>query len=318
MLIRQLRTLLLMRPWLARRLIAVPVMAFAISLLFFTMLREHPTVVGDEESVAYVEELFGFNDPFLIRYGDWIWGSLQGDFGRSYHTGSPVTETIQSALPVTAELVLLTLLLTTLIGVPVGIIAAVRQDTWLDGFLHSMTIAGVSLPNFWLGMLALVLPAFWWEWAPQWQYVRLEDDPAANLKIIIWPAMVLAVAGAASLAQIVRSATVETLSANYVRTARAKGQHGRALAWRHVLPGSLVAIIPALGIQAGAILGTVLIAETIFSVRGLGNLALTSTWSGDHPTLIAAVMTLVVMFLLIKLAVDVSHRFATARLRSAD
>ena len=331
MLIRQLRTLLLMRPWLLRRLLAVPVMAFAISLLFFTLLIERasmgdalmPLVEYEEEGFAQLEEQYGFDDPFLTRYDDWIWGALRGNlghayFGPLYSAGSSVTEHIQARLPVTVELVALTLLLATLIGVPTGIIAAVRQDTWLDGFLHAMTIAGISLPNFWLGVLALSLPVFWWGWAPQWEYVRLEDDPLANLKILIWPATMLAIASAGSLAQIVRSATVETLSANYVRTARAKGQHGRVLALRHVLPGSLIAVIPALGVQAGAVLGGVVIAEMLFGVPGLGDLTLESIWWRDHPLTLGAVMTIVVMFILIKLAVDVSHRFAAARLRSAD
>lgn len=325
MLARQLRTLLEMRAWLVRRVIAVPVMAFAISFLLFALLlgREDTEDVLSrafglmEAGIhARIEEMFGFNDPFLVRYCDWVWGALQGDFGLAYFA-PPIEEQLRSGLPVTAELGLLTLLLTALIGLPVGIIAAVRQGTRLDRFVHVATIAGVSLPNFWVGILALTLPAVWWEWTPQWEYVRFEADPIANLKIMIWPAMMLAIGGAASLAHVVRASTLEILTSDYIQTARAKGLRERTVVSRHALRGALIATIPALGVQVGAILGAVVIAEMLFRVPGLGYLALDSVLYGDPPTALAAIMALVVLFMLTKLALDVIHRFAAARLGTA-
>ncbi len=331
MLARPLRTLLAMRGWLVRRLIAVPLMAFAISFLLFALLLGRPELrdalmFGEysAEALAAIIERFGFGEPLLMRYGEWVWGALRGDFGPTYFlgalygsSGNSTADELGSRLPVTAELGLLTLLLAALIGVPLGIVSAIRQGTRLDRFLRVATSVGSSLPNFWIGSLALTLPVIWWGWSPQWDYVRFEDDPLANLKIMIWPAMMLAVASAASLAHVMRASTLEMLSSDYVRTARAKGQRERAVVFGHVLPSSLVAVIPALVVQVGAILGTVMIAEMLFRVPGLGYLALESAWLGDHPAALAAVMALVVLFLLTKLALDVVHRFAAARMGTA-
>ncbi len=315
-----------MQAYIARRLIVVPFMLFGMSLLLFWLLFLRPgnaaltgfgLVSPDQnaKAIASLEEEFGLDRPFFVQYGNWAWGAIRGDFGISLKNRRPVTPEIRSRLPVTAELGLLTVLLTAVIGIPVGIISAIRPGTFLDGFLRIMTISGISVPNFWVATLVITLPAIWWAWTPLWEYVRLEDDPLNNLKIVIWPAVTLAIATAAYVARIVRSSMLETLYSDYVRTARAKGLRERAVVLRHVFRSSMIAVITVIGIQLGAVLGGSVIAEQIFGIPGLGLLVFESVVSIDYTVALAAIMVFAFMFTIVNLAVDLTYTFIDPRIR---
>ncbi len=315
-----------MQVYIARRLLAVPFMLLGMSLLLFWLLFLRPgnaaltgfgLVSPDQNAsaIASLEEEFGLDRPFFVQYSDWAWNALRGDLGISLKNRRSVTAEIRSRLPVTAELGVLTVLLTALIGIPVGIISAIRPGTVLDGFLRVVTISGISVPNFWVGTLVITLPAIWWGWTPLWQYVRIEDDLIANLKIVIWPALTLAIASAAYIARIVRSSMLETLYSDFVRTARAKGLREQVVIIRHVFRSSMIAVVTVIGIQLGAILGGSVIAEQIFGVPGLGLLVFDSVVSIDYTMVLGAIMVFALMFTLINLLVDVIYTFVDPRIR---
>ncbi len=316
-----------MQAYIARRLIAIPFMLFGMSLLLFWLLFLRPgnaaltnfgLVSPDQNAtaVANLEAEFGLDRPFFVQYSDWAWHAIQGDLGISLKNRRSISGQIGERLPTTIEISLLTILLTALIGVPVGIISAVKAGTWLDGTLRVVTISGISIPNFWLATLVIILPAIWWGWTPiSSEYVQIQDDPLKNLSIVIWPALTLAISGAAYVARIVRSSMLETLYSDYVRTARAKGLRERVVVLRHVFRSSMVTVVTVIGLQLGAILGGSVVAEQIFAVPGLGLLVFEAVVGIDYTLVLGSIMMFALIFILVNLLVDVLYTFVDPRIR---
>ena len=179
-----------------------------------------------------------------------------------------------------------------------------------------VTISGISIPNFWLATLVIILPAIWWGWTPiSSEYVQIQDDPLKNLSIVIWPALTLAISGAAYVARIVRSSMLETLYSDYVRTARAKGLRERVVVLRHVFRSSMVTVVTVIGLQLGAILGGSVVAEQIFAVPGLGLLVFEAVVGIDYTLVLGSIMMFALIFILVNLLVDVLYTFVDPRIR---
>ena len=300
-------------------------MLFGMSLLLFLLLFIRPgsaalAVSGgfnDQASQEAFEERLGLNRPWYEQYGDWAWHAVRGDLGNSLKPpGNSVGGQIQERIGNTVEIGILTILLSAVFGISIGVVSAVKRNGPLDYVLRVFSIAGISVPTFWTATLLLTLPAIWWEWTPlSRDYVTFTDDPIKNLGIVIWPALILSVSSAAYVARIVRSSMLETLYSDHVRTARAKGLQERVVIVRHVFRSSLVTLITVLGLQLGTILGGSVIVEQVFAIPGLGLLTFDGVLAEDYTLVLGTVMVFATLFLLVNLAVDVLYTVVDPRIR---
>lgn len=300
-------------------------MLVVMSFILFILLFIRPgnaalAVVGgfnDAESQAAFEKELGLDRPWIVQYLDWLGGAVRGDFGQSLKPPrADVMDLIGERIFTTVEIALLTIFMSALIGITVGMISAVKRNTWLDYVLRVTTIAGISIPNFWVATLLLVLPAIWWGWTPLSQnFTTFTENPIKNLSILFWPALVLSISSSAYVARIVRSSMLENLYSDHVRTARAKGLRERVVVIRHVFRSSLVTLVTVLGLQFGTILGGSLIAEQIFAIPGLGLLTYEAVLTSDYILVLGSMMLFATVFLLMTLAVDILYTVVDPRIR---
>ncbi len=315
-----------MTRYIVRRLIAVPFMLLGISFVLFMLLYIRPGSaafaaigsVGDADPRAFenFEKKFGLDRPWYVQYGDWLWGVLHGSLGeRLTPPHDDVAQDILEVLPNTLEIGFMTILLSAVIGISVGVLSAVRRNSVIDYAMRGITILGISIPNFWLAILVIYLPALWWGWTPARQWVGFTDDPIYNLSLVIWPAMTLALASAAGMARFTRTSMLEVLFSDYVRTARAKGLRDRRVIWAHVFRNSLIPVITLVGLQLGSVLGGVVIAEQLFTVPGLGRLTLEGVTDQDYPVVLGSIMVFSFVFVVVTLIVDILYTVVDPRIR---
>ena len=316
-----------MRAYIFRRLLAMPIMLLAMSFFLFVLLFLRPgnaafaTSGGFNEqgprSIAF-EHSLGLDRAWYVQYGDWLWHAVRGDLGKALKPPRhSVSAQIGERLGNTAEIGLLTIFLSAVIGVGVGVISAVRRNSLIDYALRLITIVGISVPTFWTATLLLTLSSKYWEKTPglTTNYETLMSDPIANLQIVIWPALILSVSSAAYIARIVRSSMLETLYSDHVRTARAKGLAERAVILRHVLRSSLLTVVTVLGLQLGTVLGGAVVIEQIFAIPGMGLLTYEAVFAEDYIVVLGAMIVFAAMFLIVTLAVDITYTFVDPRIR---
>jgi peptide/nickel transport system permease protein len=315
-----------MRTYVFRRLLLMIPMLFVISLVLFWLLNSLP---GDaallsvgfqngacKECMANFEKELGIDRPFFVQYFDWLWHALQLDFGRSLVSRQEIMPQIRERIGNTAEIGVLTLVFSTLIGIPLGVISAIKSGSVVDYLSRTFSIIGLSVPNFWLATVLITLPVIWWDITPlKLNYVSLVDNPLENLRIVFWPALVLAIPSSAYVARITRSSMLDALFSDHVRTARAKGLAERVVIVRHVFRTSLVTLLTVIGLQAGAVLGGAIIAEQIFAIPGLGTLTLTGVQLQDYRVVLATTMIFATVFMLVTLLVDVLYAYVDPRIR---
>jgi peptide/nickel transport system permease protein len=315
-----------MGTYLARRLIGLVPVLLIISLVTFlttALVRGDAASVilgqtATPERVAEVRQRFGLDRPLPIRYVKWMAQVLQGNLGQSVLNRQDVTSLIARALRVTLEQLVLSMLVAALIALPVGIVAAVRHGTWLDQLLMGMALIGTSVPTFWLGLMLVYLFAVRWRLLPPSGYVPLTEDVVGNLKSMILPAFALGVYLAGPLARFIRSSLIEVLRQPYVVTARAKGIHERRVVRRHALKNALIPTVTFAGLQVGALLGGAIVTEVVFSLPGMGSLALSAIMNRDYPVVQGVVLTVACGYVLINIVVDVVYVLLDPRIRFAD
>jgi peptide/nickel transport system permease protein len=251
----------------------------------------------------------------VVQYFDWLGKALRGDFGRSFFYHVSVAEKIQSRLPVTIELVLMATFLSVVIGIPAGIISAIRQNSWLDFLTRFVTVGALSIPSFWLGTLMLLLPSLWWRYAPPVGYVPIWKNPSTNLQQFYMPAIALAAAAAAAIMRMTRSSVLEVMRSDYVRTARAKGLRERGIVWQHVLKNAMIPVLSLVGLQVGILLGGQVIVEQIFTLPGIGRLLIDAIFQRDYFLVQAIVLYIAVAVVLINLFVDLLYAFLEPRIK---
>ena len=309
--------------FLVRRAFISAVTLVLISLIVFTGVRMIPgdparVMAGTDADAAGIEEVrekYGLRDPIPLQYVRWLGLALRGDLGESIRTRQSVAWTVAIKLPITVELACLALLIAVSLAIPAGVIAAMRRNTAWDVLASAAALCGVSIPNFWLGIMLILLVSVRLGWLPASGFVPLLEDPVDNVKRMIMPALVLGTALAAVLMRQTRNAMLEVLSADYIRTARSKGLAGFAVVVRHALRNGLIPVVTILGLQMGALMGGAVVTESIFVLPGFGRLIVEAVFTRDYPVVQGVVLLTASSYVLINLLVDIAYTLLNPRIR---
>jgi peptide/nickel transport system permease protein len=309
--------------YLARRAGASLLVLFIASIVVFAGIRALPgdpalALAGEErdpQSLAQIRTKYGLDEVLPVQYVKWIGNALQGDLGESTRTGLDVTGIIIGKLPITLELALLSVLIGIAIGIPAGIIAAVWRGKPVDYVSSSIALFGLSVPNFWLGLMLILVFAVYLGILPASGYTPFTENPIENLEKMILPAFTLGSGLAAVIMRQTRSAMLESLSADYVRTARSKGLGERAVVGRHALRNSLITVTTIVGLQLGILISGAVVTEQIFVIPGFGKLTLDAVFQRDLPMLQGVVLFTTAAYVFINLGVDVLYSVLNPRIR---
>jgi len=329
-----------MRVYIIKRLLLIIPTLFITTFVVFFLMRLVPgdavdalvaemgqfggeTLLG--ESRALVEQELGLDVPFFTQYGRWMGflpdadgsfsGISQGDLGISLRTKKPVIEEIAVRLPVTLELSIMSLIITYLVAIPVGIYSAVRQDTWGDYLGRSFAIGWLAVPNFWLATLVMVFPALWWNWSPPIFVIPFAEDPIGNLGMFIIPALIIGFSASGGMMRSTRTWMLEVLRQDYIRTAWAKGLRERTVLIRHAFRNTLIPIVTGIGYQLPMLIGGAVIMENIFCLPGMGQLFLTAINRRDY-TVVSSLLLIGSIFVVFgNLMADLAYGFVDPRIR---
>lgn len=270
---------------------------------------------ADPETIAAIRADLGLDDSLVIQYMHFVGDALRGDFGDSIRTGTPVTELLGATLPVTLWLSLYAMVIAVVVGITAGMIAAVYRGRWPEWFVNGFTLVGLSVPHFWLGILAILYIAIGLGWFPASGYVSLTDEPIRGIYYLTMPAVILGITIAAIVMRQTRASMLETLTTDYVRTARAKGLSRRRVLTRYALRNSLIVVVTIIGLQLGGLISGVVVTERIFGLPGFGKLTLDSVFTRDYPVIQAVVLVVTVAYIGINFAVDIIYSLINPRIR---
>ena len=312
-----------MTGFVLRRLGAALIVLFLASILVFFGVRALPgdpvlALAGEQRDPAVLQQIrhqYGFDQPIPVQYVKWLGNALQGDLGTSTKSGLPVSQTILERIPITLELAALSVLFAVLLGVSAGIIAAVKRGSAADYASSSIALFGLSIPHFWLGLMLILLFAVQLRILPASGYVPFLEDPIENLRHMIMPAFVLGTGFSAIVMRQMRSSMLESLSADYVRTARAKGLSEREVIGAHALRNSLITVVTLVGLQLGALISGAVITEQIFVIPGFGKLTIDSVLQRDFAMIQGVVLVAAAGYVLVNVVVDLLYSFLNPRIR---
>ena len=316
-----------MSRYLAVRLYSMGLTLAGLTVLVFLMLRLVPGTVVEQMigadavvSQAMVDQLksfFGLDKPWYVQYAAWIGRLAHGDLGTSWRTGKPVILLILERLPVTLELTFLSVGFALALGIPAGIVSAIRRDRAIDQVTRVGTLLGLSVPVFWQGTMLILFFSLYLRWMPPIVWVDFFTDPRRNLTIMLLPVICLGTASAANIARTTRACMLDVLRSEYVRTAAAKGLAQRVVVLKHALKNALIPVVTVVGLQAGILLGGTVVVEEVFTLPGVGRLVLWSIYQRDYPVTQSTILFIAVLFMAINLAVDLLYRYLDPRIRYA-
>ncbi len=317
-----------MQAYIVRRLLLFVPVLLLVSLIIFTMMRVAPgdvailVVAGPEgegkyspEDLENVRRQLGLDKPLVQQYVDWITGLARLDAGTSLYKKVPVMEEIGRRLPLTLELAVLTLFVSLALALPMGIVSALRQNTWLDYLIRVVSIGGITMPSFWVGSLIILFLVMAFRWLPPMEYVPLTQDPGANLLQMAFPALAMGYFYAAVVSRMTRSTMLEVLRQDYVRTAWAKGLSERLVVMRHALKNALLPVITISGFQFGTLLGGTVIMEFLFALPGIGSGLIDGITFRDYPMVQTIILLIAIFFSLVNLGVDLVYGLVDPRIR---
>jgi peptide/nickel transport system permease protein len=270
---------------------------------------------ASEETRAAMRAYFGLDQPLHVQYGRWVGGLVQGDLGTSWRNGLSVRQLIFDRLGVTLELAAGALLISLLIGIPLGILSATKEDTALDHVARLVSLFSLSIPIFWQAAMLILALSLWFNWVPPVEYASLFRDPVANLKQMILPMLVLGTVVAAQVMRMTRASLLEVMRQDFIRTARAKGLADRLVVNRHALKNSLIPIITVIGVQVGYLLGGAVVTEQVFTLPGVGWLVLNAVYERDYPLVQGTILFIAALFMLSNLVVDLLYAYLDPRIR---
>ncbi|WP_186419056.1 ABC transporter permease [Bosea sp. CS1GBMeth4] len=307
-----------------RLLIAIPTL-FLVSLFVFALQRALPgdpflVIAGEErdpEVIARLRQIYRMDDPVVVQFFAWLGQVIQGDFGRSLRTGEPVLSLILQKLPVTIQLATASIIVALAIGLPAGIVAARRKGTIVDYSASALALSGLSIPNFWLGIMLILVVAVQLKWLPASGFESIFVDPKAAIERLIMPAFVLGGGLSAFIMRHTRSAMLEVLRSDYVRTARAKGLDEDTVVHRHALRNALIPIITLSTLLFGELLAGAVLTEQVFTIPGFGKLIVDAVFNRDYGVVQGVVLCTALGFILMNLVADILYILANPRLRNA-
>jgi len=314
-----------MRQYIARRLLLLIPMMLGVSFLTFAAFRIIP---GDathficpycpEDQRALLRHELGIDRSFFAQYWHWLKGLFTLDFGESYFTRLPVTTELERRLPVTLELMALTVVFSLVLGVPLGIISAIRANTPLDWLARFVGVLWLSVPSFYTATLAIVFGLLWFGWTPPQfgvGYVSPFEDPLTNLEEFFLPALILAFGSAGFIMRLTRSSMLEVMRNDYIRTAWAKGLRERSVVWRHAMKNALMPVLTVIGLEIGGLIGGAVIMESIFGLQGVGMYILTAVITRDILVVQTMALLFAAVYVLLNLLVDVGYAWLDPRIR---
>ena len=317
-----------MRAYVIKRLLLFVPTLMLVSILAFSIMRILPgdpavvILVGEsgeghftEEELNALRKRLGTDKPLHEQYGRWIWGVVQLDFGESFWRNRPVTEDLKFRFPVTLQLTVMAVIMSLIVAVPIGVVSAVRQDTWADHGSKIFTVTGVAMPSFWVGILVVFMLSEVFSWVPPLGYALLWEEPVKNLKQLVFPAMALGYFNLAFTARVTRSAMLEVMREDYIRTARSKGLRESIVLMRHALKNAVLPVITVSGFQFAALLGGAVLIEKVFLVPGIGQSLLEAINHRDFNVIQAIVMVSATIILALNLVIDLLYGWINPRVR---
>ncbi|MFQ5521058.1 MAG: ABC transporter permease [Candidatus Methylomirabilia bacterium] len=320
-----------MRKYVLRRLLLFVPSLFGVSLLIFVLMRLVPGDIAEilvyeagtefsdvqDQQIQQIRADLSLDRPIAVQYVMWLANAARGDFGISYWQDRPVMQIVRERFPVSMQLAVMTVIVAAFFAVPLGVISAVHQNSWADYLVRVVSISGLSLPIFFTGILIVYSLVRFFQWLPPLEYHGLFDNPAENLKQLVWPALVQAYYISAPITRLTRSQMLEVIREDYVRTARAKGLGERAVVYGHALRNSLLPVVTFIGWWGGRLLGGIVVMEIIFAVPGMGTGLIEAVQHRDYPTVQAIIFIMALVFLMINLVVDLLYAWLDPRIRYA-
>ena len=314
-----------MKSYIAQRLVIAVLTLFGMSVVIFVLLRMAPGDIVDvlfsaagyvnpSEKQAILREL-GMDKPYWRQYVEWITQIFHGDLGKSYRYDLPAWQIIRPLLPVTIELAMLSTIVAVALGVPTGIVSAVRQDGLLDYAMRVFSLAGLSMPAFWLAMVIILGLVTWFAWIPPLSYVSPFQDLKLHAVQFLLPALAVGYRSSALIMRITRSSLLEVMREDYIRTAWAKGQSGRVVIWRHALKNALLPVVTVIGIEFAFLIGGLVVTETVFNLPGVARFLVQAILWRDYPIVQNLVMFIAVVVILSNLLVDMLYGVLDPRVR---
>jgi peptide/nickel transport system permease protein len=316
-----------MRTYVAKRLLLIVPTLLGVAALVFFIMRVIPgdvtlLILGgdqagriDPSQIAAMRHQLGLDQPLLVQFGTWLWGVLRFDFGTSLWTGQPVIDELLIRLPLSLELALLASMVSVLIAIPLGMLAAVRQDSWVDYLVRIVSIGGLAIPSFWVGILCILLLVIYFGWGPPLEFTPPWVDPWANFQQMVWPVMTVGYRYAAVTTRMTRSTVLEVLREDYIRTAWAKGLREGSVVIRHALKNAMLPVITLIGTEFAFLIGGLVVTETVFTLNGVGRFVVDAVAHRDYPVVQALVFLIAFSFVIVNLLVDLTYAWFDPRIR---
>ena len=315
-----------MRQYILKRLLLMIPTLFGVAVMVFLLLRVVPGDIVElkyagtgtfapQEAIDRERAELGLDKPLWQQFASWMWGVARFDFGKSMWTGRPITQEIGVRLELSLELAVMATIVAILLSIPLGTLAALKQDTWIDYLVRIFSIAGLSIPSFWLGILIILGFLIFFKWLPPLTFTSFWVDPWANLTQLIWPALAVGYRYSAVATRMTRSAVLEVLHEDYIRTARAKGLWEKVVLMRHALKNALLPVITVIGIEFAFLIGGLVVTEQVFNLNGIGMLFVESITRRDYTMTQALVLLVAFCFIFINFIVDLLYAWLDPRIR---
>jgi peptide/nickel transport system permease protein len=316
-----------MRTYLAKRLLLIIPTLFGVAAVVFVIMRVIPgdvtlLILGgdqtgriDPQQVAAMRHQLGLDQPLLVQFGTWLWGVLRLDFGTSLWTGEPVIEEVLIRLPLSLEVAILATIVSVLLAIPLGMLAAVRQDSWVDYIVRVVSIGGQAIPSFWVGILVILFLVIYFGWGPPLEFTPPWVDPWANFQQLVWPVATVGYRYAAVTTRMTRSTVLEVLREDYIRTAWAKGLRERVVVIHHALKNAMLPVITLIGTEFAFLIGGLVVTETVFTLNGVGRFVVDAVAHRDYPVVQALVFLIALCFVVVNLLIDLTYAWFDPRIR---
>ncbi len=316
-----------MRTYLAKRLLLIVPTLLGVAAVVFLIMRVIPGDVSllilggdqtgriDPQQLAALRHQLGLDQPLAVQFATWLWGVLRLDFGTSLWTGQPVVDEVLIRLPLSLEVAILATIVSVLLAVPLGMLAAVRQDTWVDYAIRVLSIGGQAIPSFWVGILVILFLVIYFGWGPPLEFTPPWVDPWANFQQLVWPVVTVGYRYAAVTTRMTRSTVLEVLREDYIRTAWAKGLRERAVVIRHALKNAMLPVVTLVGTEFAFLIGGLVVTETVFTLNGVGRFVVDAVAHRDYPVVQALVFLIALSFVVVNLLIDLTYAWLDPRIR---